>query len=254
MVLSMERWVGKVAVVTGASSGIGAAIAQMLVENGVIVVGLARRSEEIEKLAKTLSGKKGKLYAVKADLSKEEDIKNAFKWASKNVGPVQILVNNAGIHDKSSLIDGDTDKWRNTININVVALCIATREAIKIMRDNKIEGHIIHINSVAGHKVPSLISVDVYSPSKYAVTALTETLRLEINALKLKVKITSISPGVVDTPIFDEEFRKNEMVKDLLANRSLKPEDISDAAQYALSTPPSVQVHELTIKPLHERE
>ncbi|CAH1119602.1 unnamed protein product [Phaedon cochleariae] len=253
MVLSMERWVGKVAVVTGASVGIGAAIARMLVENGVIVVGLARRSEEIEKLAKTLSGKKGKLYAVKTDLSKEEDIKNAFKWASENVGPVHILINNAGIHERTSLIDGDTEKWRKTLNINVVALCIATREAIKIMRENNIDGHIIHINSVVGHKVPDLPNLDVYPGTKYAVTSLTETLRLEINSLKLKIKITSISPGAVNTPFFDEETRKIEIFEDLLANRSLNPEDIADGAQYVLSTPPGVQVHELTIKPLHEQ-
>ncbi|CAG9816099.1 unnamed protein product [Phaedon cochleariae] len=252
MVLSMERWVGKVAIVTGASSGIGAAIAQRLVENGVIVVGLARRSEAIEKLARTLSDKKGKLYAVKADLSKEEDIKNAFKWTSENVGPVHILVNNAGIRNRTSLIDGDSEKWRATLNVNVIALCIATREAIRIMRKNDIDGHIIHINSVAGHKVPNIPNLDVYSASKYAVTSLTETLRQEINALKLKIKITSISPGVVDTPIFDEAYRQKETIKETLANRSLRAEDIADGTHYVLSTPPHVQVHELMIKPINE--
>jgi NADP+-dependent farnesol dehydrogenase len=102
------------------------------------VVGLARRVERVEELAKKLKGKKGKLHAVKADISKEEDILNAFKWTSDNVGPVHILVNNAGVAQKTNLTtEGDTEKWRQIFETNVMGLCIATREAVKIMQAKK---------------------------------------------------------------------------------------------------------------------
>jgi NADP+-dependent farnesol dehydrogenase len=148
------------------------------------VVGLARRVERVEELAKKLQGKKGKLHAVKADISKEEDILNAFKWTSDNVGPVHILVNNAGVAQKTNLTtEGDTEKWRQIFETNVMGLCIATREAVKIMQAKKIDGHIIHINSIVGHRILTLPGRNVYPASKFAVTALTETLRRRVETL-----------------------------------------------------------------------
>ncbi|VEN44054.1 unnamed protein product [Callosobruchus maculatus] len=242
MVLSMERWVGKVAIVTGASTGIGAAIAEKLVSEGLIVVGLARRSEKIEELSKKLSDAKGKLYAFKTDLTKEEDIKDAFDWTTKNVGPVHILINNAGIHLRENLIDGNTDTWRKTLDVNVLALCIASREAIKIMRENNINGHIIHINSICGHKIINLPKMDIYTASKYAVTAITDTMRGELATFGTKIKVTSISPGAVDTPIFDD-IRGTEAFKEHIGQTILNPEDIADAVGYVLSTAPHVQTN-----------
>ncbi|KAF2894951.1 hypothetical protein ILUMI_11219, partial [Ignelater luminosus] len=191
MVISMERWVGKVAVVTGASAGIGAAIAEELVEAGLIVAGLARRKDKIEELSKKLEGKKGKLYACQADITKENDILEAFQWIKNNLGPVHILINNAGVFKTTNLSDGDTQLWKEVINTNVLGLCIATREAVKDMKANNVDGHIIHINSMAGHFVPSHFpNINVYAGTKYAVTALTETLRQELNSIGSKIKIT----------------------------------------------------------------
>jgi NADP+-dependent farnesol dehydrogenase len=154
------------------------------------VAGFARRSERVEELSKKLKGKKGKLFAVKVDMTKEDDILKGFKWVSEKLGPVHVLVNNAGIAQPTTLIDGETEKWKKTLDTNVLGLCIATREAIKVMKANKIDGHIIHINSVAGHKVPNFPGLNIYPASKHAVTALTETLRQEFNNLGLKIKIT----------------------------------------------------------------
>ncbi|KAG5895117.1 hypothetical protein JTB14_008554 [Gonioctena quinquepunctata] len=251
MVVSMDRWRGKVAMVTGASSGIGAGIAKKLVEEGLIVVGVARREELIEKLASELYGEKGKLFSFKADLSKEDEITEAFKWTKTNLGPVHILVNCAGVHSWESLLDGNTERWKNSFDVNVVALCIATKEATTVMREENIAGHIIHINSIGGHKVPPLPNMDVYSGTKFAVTALTETLRRELTRIKSSIRITSISPGAVDTPIFDRT-RDTQEFKELIGNNILKTEDIADAVIYVLSTPPHVQIHELTIKPVNE--
>ncbi|XP_063910553.1 farnesol dehydrogenase-like isoform X2 [Zophobas morio] len=250
MVLSMERWKGKVAIVTGASVGIGAAIVEQLVEQGLQVVGLARRSEQVEENAKKLAGKNGKLHAFKADISKEEDILKAFKWVTENLGPVHILINNAGIIQQTTLVDGDAEKWKKIFDTNVIGLSIATREAVKIMKENKIDGHIIHINSTLGHKVVSQRYSNVYPASKYAVTALTETLRQELNHLGLKIKISSVSPG----PTASEFARTNNFVfdenmKKMMEKRlRVKTEDIADGVIYVLSTPPHVQFSTLCIR------
>nr|ARE68913.1 farnesol dehydrogenase [Epicauta chinensis] len=245
----MDRWRNKVAIVTGASAGIGAAIAAKLVEEGLQVVGLARRVDRIEALSKQLSGKSGKLYAYKTDMTKEDDILNAFKWVTDHVGPVSILINNAGIVQPTDLMNGDTDKWRKTFDTNVLGLCIATREAIKIMQTNNIDGHIVHINSVAGHKIPNAPNLNVYPASKHAVTALTETLRLDLIRIGSKIKISSISPGFVTTEIIEAnniQIDKNRSIP------ALDAVDVANAVLYVLSTPPNVQVHELIIKPLGE--
>jgi NADP+-dependent farnesol dehydrogenase len=253
VVVSLDRWIGKVAIVTGASGGIGAAIAQQLVDEGLQVVGLARRSERVEELAKKLHGKKGKLHAVKADISKEEDILNAFKWTSDNLGPVHVLVNNAGVAENTNLTtQGDTKKWKNVFDTNVMGLCIATREAVNIMKAKNIDGHIIHINSTLGHIVPPFPGLHVYGASKYAVTALTDTLRHELRHLGLKIKITSVSPGRVATELLHGKGRDPKAFERLQRLPRLQPENVANAVLYVLSTPPDVQIHELTIQAMGE--
>ncbi|KAF2902132.1 hypothetical protein ILUMI_04040 [Ignelater luminosus] len=258
MVISMERWIGKVAIITGASAGIGAAIVEQLVEAGLKVVGLARRKEKLEELAKKLEGKKGKLYAYQTDMTKEEDILEAFQWAKNNLGPIHILVNNAGIARTTNLTNGNTKFWKEILDTNVLGLCIATREAVKDMRENNVAGHIIHINSVAGHIVPYFPDLNVYSASKYAVTALTETLRQELNSIGSKIKITSISPGMVATEIVDASYKGSgsspapELKEFVKKFPYLQANDIADGVMYVLATPPHVQVHELMIRPIGE--
>ncbi|KAJ3642933.1 hypothetical protein Zmor_025679 [Zophobas morio] len=253
MVLSMARWAGKVAIVTGASSGIGAAIVKSLVDHGLIVAGIARRVEAIQENAKQLAGKKGQLHAIKADVTKEEDILAAFKWVSQNLGPVHVLVNSAGLLKEGLLTDGETQVWKSVFDVNVLGVCIATREAVKIMKAQDIKGHIIHLNSIAGHFVPNVPRMNVYSASKHAISALTETLRQELNHLQSKIKVTSISPGLTysEMTILNKEYSE-ERRKFLGSRPILKAEDIADGLVYALSTPEHVQVHELTIKPVGE--
>ncbi|KAJ8943906.1 hypothetical protein NQ318_019514 [Aromia moschata] len=247
MVLSMDRWVGKVAIVTGASSGIGAGIAEKLVEQGLKVAGLARRKDRLEDLAKKLTGKKGKLYSVVTDISKEEDVLKAFAWIKENLGPVHILINNAGVVKSGGLLDQETEKYETVFRVNVLGLCIATREAIKVMKANNVDGHIVHVNSLVGHQV--LPGLSAYPASKFAVTALAETLRLELNSLKSKIKITSISPGLVESEINKPEYDRHRLFKE---GKMLKPEDIADGVVYVLSTPPHVQIQELTINTILE--
>lgn len=246
----MERWLGKVAVVTGVSAGIGTAVAIQLVEAGLKVVGLARRREKCEELSKSLVGKRGEFLYVTADVSKEDDVLRAYEWIERNVGPVHILVNNAGVAMATSLVDGETNLWKEVFDTNVLGLCMMTREAVRNMRKNNVDGHIVHINSLSGHRIAYHSTMNVYPASKYAVTALTETLRQELNSIGSKIKISSVSPGLVDTEILkvgaNQDYAKHVIGAN---NPILKPEDIADSVSYILSTPPHVQVHEVIIRP-----
>lgn len=238
---------GKVAVVTGASSGIGAAIAQELARAGLRTVGLARRVDRVEALKGSLPVQAaGRLHAFKCDITNEEDILRAFRYVAENFGGVDVLVNNAGIaRDCTALMSGNSRDIREIFDTNVLGLIMCSREAFQSMKSRGSDGHIIHINSVAGHHVLDIPRQSVYSPSKFAVTALTETMRTELRIEGTKIKVTSISPGLVKTEILDE-------IPSVSHLPMLLPEDIANAVLYVLGTPPRVQIHELTIRPVGE--
>lgn len=143
----------------------------------------------MDELACKLAGKKGNIHPIVADVGKEEDVLAAFKYIKEKLGPVHIVVNNAGIIVPGLLSQGKTDDWREVLNVNVIGLCTVTREAIQDMQTNNMNGHIILINSIAGHYVLNLPN-SLYTASKQAVTALAEMYRREFVSLKLKIKIT----------------------------------------------------------------
>ncbi|PNF26476.1 Farnesol dehydrogenase [Cryptotermes secundus] len=238
----MERWSGRVAVVTGASSGIGAAIAAELTKKGLKVAGLARRVERVEELAKSLKSAKGKLHAVKCDVTKESDVQAAFKWVKANLGGVDILVNNAAVAYTTPLTSSPTEELKGMLDLNVLGLSVCTKEALQSMKERGVDdGHIIHINSILGH-IPPGDMFAMYGATKHAVTALTEGLRRELVSLKSKIRVTSVSPGLVRTEMPPQKF--------LDTLPSLNPEDIADGVLYVLGVPPHVQIHELTILPV----
>nr|XP_029716826.1 farnesol dehydrogenase-like [Aedes albopictus] len=248
----MERWQGKVAIVTGASSGIGAATVKELVKAGMITVGLARRLEQVEALKASLpTDAAARLHAFKCDVSKEDDIVEAFKFVEDNFGGVDVLVNNAGVYQKVDLLEaGNTATLRQSLDVNILGLTLCSREAFQSMQKRGVAGHIIHINSIEGHKVQNYPGANLYPASKFAVTAITETMRNELRNAGTKTKVTSISPGFVKTPMVDlcDEYAGF----DTTMMPMLQPEDIAHGILYALGTPPHVQVHELTIKPVGE--
>ncbi|XP_060533935.1 farnesol dehydrogenase-like [Cylas formicarius] len=247
MGITLDGWEGKMAVVTGASSGIGAAIVKRLLSEGLVVVGLSRRTV----LAKDVEGddpnRKGKFVYFKCDVTDEKNVVEVFDKINCAVGPIHALINNAGVMFETDLIDGDAELWRKTFDTVVLSKCIVTREAIKSMNAHNMAGQIIHMNSVLGHVVYDIPKMNVYPATQYAITALTETLRLELIAKGSKIKVTSLSPGPVDTPMLGS----SEAVKSSL-HQLLRPEDVANAIVYILSTPPHVQVQELTIRPVGE--
>ncbi|XP_059613628.1 farnesol dehydrogenase-like [Phlebotomus argentipes] len=251
----MEQWKNRVAVVTGASAGIGAAIVKDLVKAGMITIGLARRSERVEALKKQLPANlQGNLHAVKCDVSKEEDIVRVFDWIETKFHGIDVLINNAGIVRDTELIkEGNSVPIREIIDTNVFGVVFCTREAYKSMANHGRNSHIVHINSIAGHgftgnlQMPSL---NIYPPSKCALTAITEIHRQEFIRSKHHIKVTSVSPGAVKTEIVPDELIAKFNMQEMPI---LQAEDVSQSVLHVLGTPPHVQIHELTIKPFGEK-
>nr|XP_046487728.1 dehydrogenase/reductase SDR family member 11-like [Neodiprion pinetum] len=246
----MDRWIGKIAVVTGASSGIGAAVTEALVRKGLLVVGIARRVERLEKLSASLDGAKGKFYPRKCDVGKEEDLLSAFEWVKTELGGIDILVNNAGVVKHCKVMDDNIDSYRNMVNVNFMATVIGMHEAVASMQHRKVSGHIVNVNSVLGHSIADLpMPVSVYPSTKYAITALSEVTRKELAADNVRIKVTSVSPGFVSTEIF-ETGGLSDTEKLFQRTPHLQPKDVADAIVYVLGTPENVQISELTIRPI----
>ncbi|XP_059052406.1 farnesol dehydrogenase-like [Achroia grisella] len=245
----MERWRGRVAVVTGASAGIGAAICLGLANAGVCVVGLARRVHLVEELSSKVEAGKGSIHSRQCDVSKLADVVAAFNWIEETFGGTDILVNNAGVMNPGFITDlGDQplkdEQLIATIDTNVTGLVMCTRRAISSMVKRQFDGHVININSIAGHYIPFSPLFNVYPSSKHAVTAFTHSLLNELAAFKNKIKVTGICPGLVDTDMASEAAT---------ICPTLRPSDIADTVLYALSTPPTVNINEISISPITEK-
>nr|XP_055113038.1 dehydrogenase/reductase SDR family member 11 isoform X1 [Symphalangus syndactylus] len=189
----MERWRDRLALVTGASGGIGAAVARALVQQGLKVVGCARTVGNIEELAAECksAGYPGTLIPYRCDLSNEEDILSMFSAIRSQHSGVDICINNAGLARPDTLLSGSTSGWKDMFNVNVLALSICTREAYQSMKERNVDdGHIININSMSGHRVLPLSVTHFYSATKYAVTALTEGLRQELREAQTHIRAT----------------------------------------------------------------
>ncbi len=239
----MERWRGRVALVTGASSGIGASVARALAGAGLKVAALARRAERLEGLREA-----GEVLPLPADLRDEAAIARAFSAVRERWGGVDVLVNNAGLGRKAPLTSGETGAWREMLEVNVLALCVCTREAVADMRRRGDEGHVIHVSSMSAHRVPA--GSGVYSATKFAVRSLTEGLRLELRELGSGIRVTAISPGFVETE-FAERYHGSAAAAAETYGRYkvLEADDVTQALLFALSAPSHVQVHDLLVRP-----
>ncbi|OWK14434.1 DHRS11 [Cervus elaphus hippelaphus] len=236
----MERWRDRLALVTGASGGIGAAVARALVQQGLKVVGCARTVGNIEELAAECksAGYPGTLIPYRCDLSNEEDILSMFSAVRSQHSGVDICINNAGLARPDTLLSGSTSGWKEMFNVNVLALSICTREAFHM----------------SGHRVPPPAETHFYSATKYAVTALTEGLRQELREAQSHIRATCISPGVVETQfafkLHDKDPEKAAATYEHM--KCLKPEDVAEAVIYVLSMPPHVQIGDIQMRPTEQ--
>ncbi|XP_070572613.1 dehydrogenase/reductase SDR family member 11-like [Ptychodera flava] len=250
----MERWINRVALVTGASVGIGKAISHALVERGMVVYGCGRSVDKIKSHSEELKSQsaKGSLHAVKCDLRNEEEILSMFAEIKRNHGGVDVCINNAGLSINANLLDGRTDDWKTMLDVNVVALSICTREAVKQMRERNVDdGHIIHLNSMSGHRMPTMGYTNFYCGTKYMVTALTEGLRRELREMGSHIRASCISPGLVsDTEFLLRASDGNEnLVRDVFSKqKAVEPKDIADMVMYILAAPPHVEIHDIFVR------
>jgi NADP-dependent 3-hydroxy acid dehydrogenase YdfG len=246
---SMARWKGKLAVVTGASAGIGAAIARRLVQEGMRVVACARRKERLTALHDALGDA---LIPQVLDVRDAERLASTLREIADREGGVDVLVNNAGLGHRAPLMSGETEAWREMLEVNVLALCVATREVVSDLKARGREGHILHISSMAAHRVPA--GSGVYSATKYAVRSLTEGLRQELWEADLPIRVTSLSPAFVETE-FAAKYHQDEGAAERTygSYRVLQPEDLAASCVYALSQPLEVQVHDLLLRPRRQQ-
>lgn len=193
-----DKWVGKIAVVTGASAGMGSEIFKELAKNGINVIGLARRPEKVDEVIKKMGSTKGRGYAYKCDVANANSVKEAFKWIESKFGYVNILVNNAGVLQKTTILGESEDSLKSineTFDINVRGVALCSREAYRLMKKSNDYGLIININSTLGHAVPFFgLPLSVYCASKYAITALTESIRQELvieDNKKVRITVSS---------------------------------------------------------------
>lgn len=260
------------AVITGASSGIGYAIAQRLAKEGYDLALCARRQDRLNALALELREQGATVLTQAVDLRNEAQILSFFKAIDQRFGSMEVLVNSAGLGHPDPLMTGSTEAWREMLEVNVLALCICTREAIARMKTNAPQpensnaessnssmsgpsesGHIIHLSSMSGHRIPTTVA-GLYSATKFAVRSLTETLRRELRQADSTIRISSISPGIVETE-FAEKYSKSadQAAATYGQHPMLQAEDIADAVAYLLKQPQHVEVHDILLRPTQQK-
>ena len=239
-----------VAIVTGASSGIGLAIARKLASDGYDLAICARREDRLAEAKNLLKRQDINVLAHIVDLRDEAQILGFFAAVKAKWTQLDVLVNNAGLGHKESLMTGKTEAWREMLEVNVLALCICTREAIGLMQPAN-SGHILHVSSMSGHRVPAITGV--YSASKFAVRSLTETLRRELRAADSNIRISSVSPGIVETEFAEKYHQSAQRAEETYSQFPvLQPVDIASAVAYALSQPQHVEVNDILVRPTQQ--
>ncbi|UAT30918.1 SDR family oxidoreductase [Bacillus badius] len=230
---------GKTAIITGASSGIGLAIAKELAGEGVNVVLAARRAEKLEELASEINQMgTAKALAVQTDMTNKADVEQLVQKAKAAFEHVDIFVNNAGQMLSATVRSGKVEEWEQMIDVNIKGVLYGIHAVLPSMLERS-SGHIINIASVSGLEVTKMSTV--YSATKYAVRAISAGLEKEL--ARTGVRVTNISPGMVDTPLSSASGRSNDRKK-------LEAADIAKAVTYAAAQPDYVNVNEITVRPV----
>lgn len=240
---------GKVAIVTGASSGIGYATVLALSKAGAKVAAGARRTDKLESLQSEIARSGGEVFTQKLDVTKKTDCDSFVDAVVKKWGTVDILVNNAGLMPLSFFKSLKVDEWDQMIDVNIKGVLYCTAAVINHMLDKK-SGHIINVSSVAGRIV--FPSGSVYCATKHAVAAFSEGLRQEFSQ-RANIRVTCIEPGEVATELLntitDKSLEKYVQSARQREAQQLQSEDIANAILFAVESPPHMNVNEILIRP-----
>jgi clavulanate-9-aldehyde reducatase len=243
---------GRVAVVTGASSGIGEATAEALAREGATVAVAARRLDRLEELAKRISDEGGRAETFEVDVADENQARGLILDSEEKLGGLDILINNAGLMLLGPVQGADTEEWRRMVDVNCLGLLYCTHAALPVMQQRG-GGHIVNVSSVAGRQAD--LGSAVYNMTKWGVVGFSEALRQE--ALHSNVRVTVVEPGFVATelhghneiPVVVEGVEKmRSQIGDVL-----EAEDIADAITYVVTRPERVDVNEILIRPTRQR-
>jgi NADP-dependent 3-hydroxy acid dehydrogenase YdfG len=238
---------GRIALVTGASSGIGEATALGLTEAGARVAIAARRKDRLQSLARKIEEMGGEALAIGADLASEAEAQRAVRETESRFGRLDILVNNAGVMYLEPVAEADLARWRHMFELNVLGLIAASQAALRGMRERR-DGHIVNVSSTAG-RIANPMGAG-YSGTKFAVVAFSEALRKEVYTDHIRV--TVIEPGVVDTELRDHIAHAGvQKAIETWAQgmRQLQSEDIARAIVFAVCQPPHVNINEILMRP-----
>ncbi len=238
----------KVAIITGASSGIGKATARRLADSGARVVLAARRVERLNVLAADIEHRKGTALVAPTDVTDEQSVQRLARTALAAFGRIDILINNAGIMPLSPISKLKVEEWDRMIDVNIkgVLYCIAATLPTMLEQGS---GHIINVSSVAGRR--PFPSGTVYSATKFAVRAISQGLRLELSPIE-GIRVTDIEPGVVATELTNH-ITDNETAnsfQEMWAEKTpLESIDIAETILFVLSRPDHVNVNEILVRP-----
>jgi NADP-dependent 3-hydroxy acid dehydrogenase YdfG len=238
---------GKVALVTGASSGIGEATALALAEAGAAVAIGARRRDRLDALAAKLTDDGARVLALDLDVTDEQACRDAVARTRAELGGLDVLVNNAGVMLLGTIVGADPEDWRRMVSTNVLGLMYMTHAAVDGMVEQG-SGDIVNISSVAGRTARK--GAGVYNASKWAVNAFSESLRQEVTGRG--VRISLVEPGAVATELSSHitQTEAREASRQMAASmRTLQSDDIARAIVYVVTQPPHVAINEVLVRP-----
>lgn len=236
----------KVVIITGASSGLGAAAAKHLAALGATVVLAARRAERIEGLAKEIQENGGRALAGAVDVTVAEQVKGLVDKAFEQFGRVDVILNNAGIMPLSPMDRLNIDEWNAMIDVNIKGVLNGIAAVLPYMKEQK-SGQIINTSSVAGHKIFN--GSAVYSATKFAVRALTEGLRMEVKPYNIRTTI--VCPGAVKTELLEHitEADIQQANKDYVGEVGISPDSFARVVAFAINQPEDVDINEVIFRP-----
>lgn len=241
----MSQIQGKVVVITGASSGIGAVTAKELAKQGAAVVLGARRKDRLDSLVAEIEQQGGKAIAVACDVVKRDELVALVQAGVNAFGKVDVLVNNAGTMPLSPMSELRVDEWEQTIDVNIKGVLYGIAAALPVF-EKQGSGHFITISSVAG--IRTLPNAAAYCGSKYAINAITDCLRQEVAAKNIRT--TVIMPGATESELFTSiQHQETADAIGGLLSLAVPAQCIADAVAFAIGQPANIGVHEMVVRP-----